>query len=60
MKGGKPQVKFDYKIVGENPEADEDDGRKQCPYCRRKFNPDPYSRHIDICPRKREKERIKL
>ena len=27
-----------------------DDGRTKCPHCRRKFNPEPFKRHVDICP----------
>lgn len=37
-----------------------DDGRLQCPHCRRKFNPDPYSRHVEICPRNKDRLPLKL
>uniref|UniRef100_A0A7S3CNL9 C2HC/C3H-type domain-containing protein n=1 Tax=Strombidium rassoulzadegani TaxID=1082188 RepID=A0A7S3CNL9_9SPIT len=38
-----------------------DDGRKQCPYCSRKFNPEPYERHLPICPKnKGNKGKMKI
>ena len=38
----------------------EDDDRLKCPHCRRKFNPDPYERHLPICPRNKNRFKLKL
>lgn len=62
MRGGKQvdaKAADEDRIVGAKQE-EIDDGRKQCPYCRRKFNPDPYERHLNVCPRRLEKERVKV
>jgi hypothetical protein len=37
-----------------------DDERQQCPHCRRRFNADPFDRHVAICPRNKNRVKLKL
>jgi hypothetical protein len=41
-------------LTESQPEGEYDD-RKQCPHCRRRFNADPYERHVPICPRNKNR-----
>ena len=47
------------KLQDAQPEGDYDD-RKQCPHCRRRFNADPYERHLPICPSNKNRVTLKL
>ena len=42
-----------------NDEGEFDD-RLKCPHCRRKFNPDPFSRHVEICRNNPKNMKIKM
>jgi len=57
MQGSKkPGIKSNLN----NDEQYEYDGRKKCPHCRRKFNVEPFKRHVDICPSNKNRKILKL
>ena len=36
------------------------DDRKKCPHCRRRFNPEPFDRHVEVCPNNKTKRTLKI
>ena len=36
------------------------DDRKQCPHCLRRFNPEPFERHVEVCPNNKSKRTLKI